>query len=120
MPDKADLAIDQGDDYGLIVTVNNADGTPADLTGHTAQAQIRRAVADQDPVIVVEMTAVVLAPNFVNVSIPHTATEELTGKYVWDLQLISPEGAITTILMGKATVTLEVTREAASARTATV
>jgi hypothetical protein len=121
MPGAANLEIYQGDDYSLIVTVLNADGTPADLTGYTAQAHIRRAVADSDPVIVADMVTVV-AGNLVTASTPHTVSETMTGKYLWDIQLTSDTGVITTILAGKVTVTLEVTRveSIVHARTATV
>ena len=108
--DRQDLAVYQGDDWAGTVTIRNEDGTPADISGYTAQAQIRRAVADADPVVEVEMSATVESPQ-VHLSIPHDETEGLSGRYVWDLQLIDGAGAITTVLAGKVIVTAEVTRE---------
>lgn len=50
---RADLTIYQGDDMAWTVLVTLEDGiTPADITDYTALAQIRRSVADQDPVVV--------------------------------------------------------------------
>jgi hypothetical protein len=109
MPSSADLSIYQGDDWTAIVTVLNEDGTPADISTFTAKAQIRRSIADSDPVVVVEITTVVASP-LVNLSIPHTVTATLSGSYVWDLQLTGPSGGITTILKGRAKVEPEVTR----------
>src|SRR5262245_24921323 len=109
---KADLILYQGDDFAATVAVSNEDGTPADISTCTAQAQIRRAVADRDPVIVAEITAAV-DTSTVTLSIPHTVTETLSGRYTWDLQLTSGAGQITTILAGNVQVTLEVTRPAA-------
>ena len=106
------LNIYQGDDYVGLVRVTNVDGTPADLTGYTAQAQIRRAVADTDPVVVAEI-ATLIAGNIVNLSVAHAVTVALSGRYVWDLQLISGAGTITTIAAGKVPITQEVTRAAA-------
>src|SRR5688572_19168045 len=107
---RADLAIYQGDDYAATVTVLNPDNTPADITGFTAQAQIRRAVADLDPVVVATMTAVIASPD-VSLSLSHDQTKSLTGRYVWDLQLTSiTDASVTTILAGRVSVTAEVTR----------
>lgn len=106
------LQVFQGDDFAAIVLVTNADGTPANITGYTALAQIRRAVADVDPVVVATFTATVASPN-VNLSLSNAQTRPLTGRYVWDLQLTSPAGVITTVVAGRVVVTAEVSRVAA-------
>ena len=110
--DKANLEIYQGTDWSATVTVLNADGTPADITGCTAKAQIRRDVADQARRVEVEITTAVASP-VVNLSIPHAQTQALScGSYVWDLDLTSPADLITTVLAGVVVVTREVTRAA--------
>ncbi len=110
MPANQDIAIYQGDDWTSVVTVYvEGTSTPADIAGYTAEAQIRRAVADEDDEVVVEITTVVSSPQ-INLSIPHSVTETLSGRYVWDLQITSPTGGITTICRGKVVVTAEVTR----------
>ena len=93
--------------------VTNEDGTAADIDGYTAKAQIRRAVADQEPEVAVEITTLVESP-LINLSIPHTQTVALQGRYVWDLQIVSPTGGITTIVAGKVKLTPEVTRNGSS------
>jgi len=109
MAGRADLVIYQGDDWGATVNVKNGTG-PADITGFTAKAQIRQDVADNDPDVNVEITTVVSSPT-VELTIPAAATVDLIcGSYVWDLQLTSPAGQITTILAGNVSVTQEVTR----------
>lgn len=112
MPSSGTLTIYQGDDYAAVVTVLYVDGLPADLTGYTAQSQIRNGPADQDPVVLAEVVATVVPPNMVTLVIPSAVTRNLSGgSYAWDLQLTSPGGAITTIMAGAATSTSEVTRE---------
>ena len=101
----------QGDDFQATVTVTNDDGTPADLAGYSAQSQIRKLVADEDPVVVVEIGCTIETPNKVKLLIPHAETEALRERYVWDLQLTDGAGIITTVLKGKVIVILEVTRE---------
>jgi hypothetical protein len=106
---KADLSVYQGDDCAWVVLVTLEDGTtPAEITDYTAQAQIRRNVAQDDPVIVDTFSAVVQSPD-VLLALTHDQTKLLCGRYVWDLQLTSPAGAITTILRGNVNVTAEVT-----------
>jgi hypothetical protein len=111
MPSQGDLILYQGDDEPYTVTVTLDGTTPADITGYTAQAQIRRAVADADPEVAATITCTVQSPE-VLLSIPHAVTATLTGKYVWDLQLTSPEGMVKTVMAGKVSVTQEVTRAA--------
>lgn len=109
---KGHLEIVQGDDYTAYVVVENADGTPADITGWTAKAQIRRDVADEARRVEVEIATSIDSPE-VTLTIPHATTQNLTcSSYVWDLQLTSPENMITTILAGVVVVIREVTRAA--------
>lgn len=110
MPSQANLALYQGDDYAAVITVTNSSGVP-DLTGCTAQAQMRVGPADIASAVVVEISAEVAPPNLINLEIPHGVTLQLSGQYVWDLQLTDPSGTVTTILAGSVIVTREVTRE---------
>lgn len=113
MPSRADLAIYQGDDYTGIVQVydGNTMTKPADLTGYGARAQIRFGPADQYPSpAVIISTSVDGAAGTVALSIPGYQTLTLVGAYVWDLELIQPDGNIQTVLTGNVAVTREVTR----------
>jgi hypothetical protein len=111
VPSSADLAIYQGDDYAATVTVTDGSNTPPDLTGYTAQAQIRHGPADANPDIVVDITTSITPPNQIQLSIPHSTTTTLLGpRYLWDLALTAPDGTVETILAGWAVITLEVTR----------
>jgi len=112
MANSSDLSIYQGDDWSASVAVTYQDGSIADLTGYTAQAQIRTATADQQPQVTVEMQTAIELPNTVTLYIPHDQTTLLTGAvYYWDLQLTSSTNQIVTILAGKVKVTYEITRE---------
>ena len=111
MADKATLNIYQGDDYAADVTVMQADGiTPANLTGYTAQSQIRPALGDTSPTAVAQFTTTI-AGNVITIKLTHDDSKNLTKTaYVWDLQVIDATGWITTILAGPVQVTLEVTK----------
>lgn len=110
--DQADLELYQGDDYAGTVTVLDEFNAPADITGFTAAAQIRRGVADSDPIVVAELDTIVDSP-LILLSLSKTITETLSGRYIWDLQLTNPTGGVSTILRGRVVVTSEVTREVA-------
>lgn len=108
----ADLFVYQGDTPGWTVNVTDEGGTPVDISGYTAKAQIRRAAADADPEVAAEMSAVVQSP-FVHLALTASQTAAMTGRYVWDLQLSGAGGEVITIMAGKVTVRAEVTREVA-------
>lgn len=110
---NCNLCIYQGDDWAAWVTVLNcADGTPADLTGYTAQAQIRSGPADQSHRVSAEITATVCPPNNLSLSLASQQTTWLRGLfYCWDLQLTTAAGLIITILRGNVQVSPQVTRE---------
>lgn len=106
------LAIYQGDDWAAMVSVLNSDGSIPDLTGYTAQAQIRQGPADQSWVIQAELLCVVVPLNQISLSLTSAQTTLLTEpQYQWDLQLTAPDGLITTIMAGQVQVAAEVTRE---------
>lgn len=107
----ADLVLYQGDDWAAMICVSNADGTDADLTGYTAQAQIRQGIADQAWHVAARLLCAIVLPNQISISLTHLQTTRLRQRaYRWDLQLVSPGGIVTTILAGEVKVTFEVTR----------
>ena len=106
---QADLLVRQGDDWTCQVEVQYLDGSPADITGWTAQSQIRKGFADDNPDIVVDISATVVSPN-INLYIPKAETVDMLGEYAWDLQVTDPAGMVTTLLSGVVNVMQEVTR----------
>jgi hypothetical protein len=108
------VAIYQGTDWLAEAIFSDAEtGMPADLTGYTARAQIRRKHADAEPVVAAEIAVAFELPDRLMLSLDHDATKLLNGRYVWDLDLIAPDGTITTPMAGPVVVTPEVTREVA-------
>jgi len=109
----ADFEIVQGDDTLFLVTVlNSTDGSAADLTGYSAQAQIRTGPADQSQYVMAEIQCTVAPPNFISLFLTSAQTRQLSGLYYrWDLELITPAGYTYTLMCGDVEVTSEVTRE---------
>jgi len=101
------LELYQGDDYAAIVHVS-FDGAPADLSGYTVAAQIRRNNADSDPIEATIGTSI--TGSDIILDIDKTVTTDLAGSFMWDLQLTDGTGTVTTIMRGPVHVMLEVTR----------
>ena len=107
---KQDIDLWQGDDWGAVVYVFNDDDSEPDLTGYVPLAHIRRGVADNAPTVDLVMSSTIYPPNQILLTITHAESTLLAGLYVWDLELKSPGGEITTVLQGNASVQQEVTR----------
>jgi hypothetical protein len=56
MKNTYDMSIKQGEDFYLILEIQNADKTPIDLTGHLFRGQIRRTASDPNIVAQFEFT----------------------------------------------------------------
>lgn len=108
-PTQQDLRLRQGDDYHGTISVTTAGGGPANLTGYTALAQLRRDVADADPTVDATFTTSVTGDQ-VTLFLPGATTATLTGDYVWDVEVTSGTGETTTLMYGRALVESQVSR----------
>lgn len=98
------LILYQGDDWRLDIVVTNPDGTPADLTGATVSSQVRRTPDAAE--VLGEFTATIEG-NTIHLHMPASTSATITSG-VWDCQLATPD--VVTLVGGKLTVPLEVTR----------
>ncbi|HXA25579.1 MAG TPA: hypothetical protein VNW90_25150 [Acetobacteraceae bacterium] len=111
MAKQQDITVFQGDNWAAMVTVSNPDRTPADLTGYTAKAQMREGIADQSWFVAAEFTCAVVLPNLISLSLTSDQTTLLRqSAYLWDLQVVSPAGIVSTLLGGAVQILFEVTR----------
>jgi phage tail sheath gpL-like len=100
-----DLAIYQGDDFTLTLTVTDPAGNPLDLSASTIAAQIRAAPGAD----VAATFTVSVATNVVTLTLPHAQTAALAGSGVWDVQSTDPAGHVLTLAAGVVTVVADVT-----------
>jgi hypothetical protein len=92
--------------------------TPVDITGYSARMKIKDKVggtvlasteAGDSPLNVLTI-ALDAANKTITLSIPATATDDFAWtKGVYDLEMVSPTGVVTTVLSGKVSVSKEVT-----------
>lgn len=107
-----DIVIEQGATFGLVITHENPDGTPINLTGMTARMQIRDSADDS---LILELTTengrITLGGTAGTITLAVTAadTAALTRGGVYDLELVN--GAeVNRLVQGKATLSEEVTK----------
>ena len=106
----AELTIEQGASYSTTITVNDATGSPQNLTSYTCASQIRKSyyssTANSFTVVISnaangEITMSMTAANTANLS---------SGRYLYDLLITSPSDVKTRVVEGIVTVLGSVTR----------
>ena len=102
----------KGDTLGIDLQINNEDGTGFDLTGSTVwfTAKKENNDLDSDAAISSETTTFNGTTGFVAITIPASTMDELSGVYVYDVQVKFADGKIQTPLTGVLVVKDDVTR----------
>jgi hypothetical protein len=104
------LVIDQGTTYSLTITVSDATGEAVNLTGYTLRSQLRKSYGATS---YTAFTAASASPTTgeLTISLTDTQTSALkSGRYVYDVEIVDTNNAVTRVLEGIITVTPEVTR----------
>jgi hypothetical protein len=99
-PPAVDLRLYQGDDFALTLTVTNADGTVADLTGATFAAVI----AVPGATVSAADFATTVAGNVVTLTLAAADSAQLPAAAVWQCRMTSAAGAVRTLVAGNVTV----------------
>lgn len=107
----SNITIDQGSDFSTEVTVEDATGNPADLTGYIAAGQIRKTYTSSTAYDFI-CTIAYPAQGKIDVAMVNTVTETLKpGRYVYDIEIKNGvTGPITRVVEGQVEVTPSVTR----------
>jgi len=117
--DPVTLHIVQGLDFGPIeVVISNPDNTPMNLTGATAEAQIRRRASDTEVVVAFSTSIVALAGKVIlslspaaSTLVPAVEDPSAPGsRSVWDLVVRDTLGRLVQIVRGDVRGYLVVTR----------
>lgn len=110
-----DLTVEQGATFTVTLTWT-VDGSPVDLTGYDARAQVRSMVTSASTLVDLTVgDGITLggAAGTIALAISATDTAALPAPFagVWDLEVESGAGVVTRLLAGAVTVTPEVTRD---------
>lgn len=106
----SNLFIDQGSTFSVDIDVTDADGNPIDLTNYTVAGQIRKTYASLTST---NFTASIENPIGGTVRIRLTAAETnalKAGRYVYDVEITSPDSTVTRVVEGQVEITPGVTR----------
>jgi hypothetical protein len=109
MPLNYDMKIYKGDFVEVFVTVSDDNNVPIDLTGYTAEASLKLNYTDSSPV---DFTCTLTAPTLgqVKIYLASTISSALVpGDYIWDFQIVKPNGDARTYIAGDVKVLNEVT-----------
>lgn len=106
---KANIVIDQGVDYSTNVTLTDEEENVIDLTGYTANSQIRKTFTSSNAVTF--STSITPALGVVTLSLTANQTASIVaGRYVYDVFLTNGSGVKSRIVEGIVTVTPRVTQ----------
>lgn len=109
------ITIEQGATYTYNLIYKDSNSVPVDLSGYTARMQVRKTKANTETLLdlTTENGCIVLGGSLGTIAI--TASATLTAAIdakagVYDLELVSPSGAVKRLIEGEVTISLEVTR----------
>lgn len=109
MASKANLVIDQGSTYSVNLDLTDENGDVIDLTGYTANSQIRKWYTSLTSAATFT-TSINAASGELTLSLTANQTSNLVaGRYVYDVE-IDQNGVISRIVEGIVTVTPQVTK----------
>lgn len=104
---KANLVIDQGSTFASSIELLDQNDEALDVSGFTARAQLRKHYTSTNAV----SFSTGLANGTLVISLTANQTANvISGRYVYDIELVDATGTVTRILEGIVTVTPEVTR----------
>jgi len=107
----ANLFIDQGTDFSIVVDVTDATGEVLDLTGYSSAAQIRKTYGSSSAAASFSTSHGTPSAGKITMTLTDTQTTALaSGRYVYDMNITSGAGVKTRVVEGQAILTPGVTR----------
>jgi hypothetical protein len=109
MARKLNLVIDQGTTFSYTIYLNDANGSPQDLSDFTARSQLRKSYGSTS---YTAFTTYVGGPaGSVTISLSAAQTSTLkAGRYVYDIEMVNTNLTVSRLAEGIVTVNPEVTR----------
>lgn len=106
----SNLVVDQGTTFSSVVTLNNQNGTPMDLTGFTVKSQFRKSYQSSTAT---NFTASIYDATAGKIRLqlsPDASSNVRAGRYLYDIELTSPVGEKSRPLEGLVIITPEITK----------
>lgn len=107
----ANLFMDQGSTFTASVNVQDTNGDAFDLTGYSANSQMRKSYSSSTAYTFSATIADDPTTGVVNLSLPATTTSNIPeGRYVYDVEIVASDSTVTRVIEGIITVLPEVTK----------
>ena len=109
MATKANIVIDQGTTFSTSINLTDDNGDPLNLAGYTGRSQMRKHYTSSNS----HSFTVTLNEGMGTIELAMTSTQTaniVPGRYVYDVEVVSPANVVSRVLEGIVTVTPEVTR----------
>jgi hypothetical protein len=107
MAQRIDITMDQGATFEFSFNVNDANGSVLDLSNYTARAELRRHYTSTNSV---SFSANIEA-NTIFLRLTSNQTSNIvSGRYVYDCEIVDDDGLVTRAIEGVLNVSPEVTR----------
>ena len=106
----SNIYIDQGSDFSAIVTLNNQDGTPINLTSATVASQFRKSYRSSTAT---NFTVAIYNASLGQIRMQLSATASsgvIAGRYLYDVEVVFPTGEKKRALEGIVVINPEITR----------
>lgn len=104
---KANMVIDQGTTFSTMIEILDENDDPVNVANYSARGQIRKHYSSTNSV----NFSTSLSNGSLVVSLTASQTANIvSGRYVYDIELVDPANTVARILEGIVTVTPEVTR----------
>lgn len=108
MATKLNLFIDQGSDFETSIVITDETGEPIDITEFTGRSQIRRHYTS---LAAIDFFIDIGNEGVVTLALPaNTSSNMASGRYVYDVELVSPTGVVSRVVEGVVSINPEVTR----------
>ena len=106
----ANLFVDQGTDFMSTINLEGGTGAAYGLTGYTIRAQMRKTYTSTRAVdFIANITEPALGIAQIELSAEQTSLLK-AGRYVYDVEVISPDGTVYRVVEGQIDVAPRVTR----------
>jgi hypothetical protein len=97
----SNITVDQGSDYFSTVYAKETNGLATDLTGYTARGQVRKTYSSLTSYKIVT-TIVNPESGSIEISLSNVTTSAMkAGRYVYDIEVVSPTGIIRRVVEGQ-------------------
>lgn len=106
----SNLYIDQGSDYGTVITVASGSGAPLNLAGYTIKSQMRKSYQSS---VAYDFTGSVLdaANGQIRLTLTAAQTENIPpGRWLYDVEITSSTGSKKRVVEGIVTINPQITK----------